>query len=30
MRFPDGEEVPAQAVGRNSGWQIMRAQERSL
>jgi hypothetical protein len=30
MRFPDGEEVPAQAVGRNSGWQIMQVHEREL
>ena len=30
MRFPNGEEVPAQAVGRNSGWRIMQTHERGL
>ncbi len=30
MRFPNGEKVPAQAVGRNSGWRIMRTHERGL
>jgi hypothetical protein len=30
MRFPDGEEVPAQAVGRNSGWRILQTHERGL
>ncbi len=28
MRFPDGVEVPAQAVGRNSGWRILHTRER--
>ena len=30
MRFPDGVEVPAQAIGRNSGWRIQQAHERGL
>lgn len=30
MRFPDGEEVPAQAVGRNSGWFIQQTHETGL
>ncbi len=30
MRFPNGEEVPAQAVGRNSGWRIMQTREMGL
>ena len=30
MRFPDGREVPAQAIGRNSGWLIQQTHERGL
>ena len=30
MKFPAGREVPAQAVGRNSGWQIVQTHERAL
>ena len=30
MRFPNGEEVPAQAVGRNSGWFIQQTHEAGL
>jgi hypothetical protein len=30
MRFPDGEEFPAQAVGRNTGWFIQQTHETGL